>query len=71
MPDRERTGVPEHRSNVLKGSLPQGPSAHPRNAAESEKGSRDEATQKDMEELYQKQYGSRYSYFVLNPAADW
>ena len=31
MPDRERKGVPEHRSNVLKGSLSQGPSAHPRN----------------------------------------
>ena len=31
MPDRERKGVPENRSNVLKGSLPQGPSAHPRN----------------------------------------
>ena len=31
MPDRERKGVPDHRSNVLKGSPPQGPSAHPRN----------------------------------------
>ena len=30
MPDRERKGVPEHRSSVLKGSLPQGPSAYPR-----------------------------------------
>ena len=65
MPDRERTGVPEHRSNVLKGSLPQGPSAHPRNAAESEKGSRDEATQKDMEELYQRQCGSRVELFCI------
>ena len=27
MPDRERKGVPEHRSSVLKGSLPEGPSA--------------------------------------------
>ena len=26
MPDRDRKGVPEYRSNVLKGSLPQGPS---------------------------------------------
>ena len=31
MPDRNRKGVPEHRSKVLKGSLPQGPPAHPRN----------------------------------------
>ena len=31
MPDRERKGVPEHRSNVLKESVPQGPPAHPRN----------------------------------------
>ena len=31
MPDRERKGVPEHMSNVLKGSLAQGPSSHPKN----------------------------------------
>ena len=31
MPDRERKGIPEHRSNVLKGSLTQGSSAHTRN----------------------------------------
>ena len=31
MPDRERKRVPDHRSNVLKRSLPQGPPAHPRN----------------------------------------
>ena len=65
MPDKKRKRVPEHRSNVLKGSLPQGPSAHPRNAEyprlseESEKESRDEVTQRGMEELYQKQCGSR------------
>ena len=28
--DEERKGVPEHTSNALKGSLPQGPPAHPR-----------------------------------------
>ena len=28
MTDRERKGVPEHRSYVLRGSLPQGPPAH-------------------------------------------
>ena len=48
-------------SNVLKGSLPQGPSAHPRNteypklSEESEKESRDEVTQRGMEGLYQKE----------------
>ena len=31
MPDRERKRVPDHRSDVLKGSLPRGPPAHPRN----------------------------------------
>ena len=33
--DRERKGVPEHRSNVLKGCLPQGPPARPRNTEEA------------------------------------
>ena len=33
MPDRERKRVPDQRSDVLKGSLPQGPTAHPRNTA--------------------------------------
>ena len=31
MPDRERKRVPDHRSDALKGSLAQGPPAHPRN----------------------------------------
>ena len=31
MPDRERKGVIDYRFNVLKGSLPLGPSAHPGN----------------------------------------
>ena len=35
MPDRERKGVPDHRSDVLKGSLPQGPPAHPRNTEDA------------------------------------
>ena len=58
MPDRERKGVPVHRSSVLKGSLPQSPPAHPRNtedprlSEESEKESRDEAARRGMEELY-------------------
>ena len=63
MPDRERKRVPDHRSVTLKGSLPQGPrsscppqeheiSEYPRLSEESEKESRDEATQRGMEELY-------------------
>ena len=65
MPDRERKRVPDHRSDVLKGSLPQCPPAHPRNTEnlrlsdESKKESTDEATQRDTEELYQRQCGSR------------
>ena len=35
MPDMERKGVPGHRSNILKGSIPQGPSAHPRNTEDA------------------------------------
>ena len=31
MPDKNRNRVSDHRSDVLRGSLPQGPSAHPRN----------------------------------------
>ena len=60
MPDRERKRVPEHRSDVLKGSLTHVPPAHPRNteypsirqrvSEESEKESRDEATQRGMKE---------------------
>jgi len=33
MPDRERKRVPDHGSDVLKGSLPEGPPAQPRNKA--------------------------------------
>ena len=65
MPDRERKRVPDHRSDVLKGSLLQGPLAHPWNteylrlSEESGKESRDKATQRGMEVLYQRQCGSR------------
>ena len=31
MPDADRKRVPDDRSDVLKGSLPQGTPAHPRN----------------------------------------
>ena len=35
MPGREKKRVPDHRSVVLKGSLLQGPSAHPRNTEDA------------------------------------
>ena len=69
MPDRERKRVPDHRSDVLKVSLPQGHPAHPRNkenpmlSEDSEKESRDEATRRGMEALYQRQCGSRSELF--------
>ena len=69
MPVRERKRVPDHRSDVLKVSLPQGHPAHPRNkenpmlSEDSEKESRDEATRRGMEALYQRQCGSRSELF--------
>jgi len=60
MPDRKRKRVPNHRSSVVKGSLPKNPPAHPGNtedlrlSEETEEG-RDEATQRGMEGLYQRQ----------------
>ena len=49
--DSERKGVPDHRSNVLEGSLPMGPpeqhgiAEYPRLSKESKKENRNEATQ--------------------------
>ena len=71
MPHREWKRVPDHRSCVLKGSLPQGSSAHPRNmeyprlSEKSEKVSRDEATRRGMGELYQRQCGSRWELICI------
>ena len=69
MPDRERKRVPDDRSDILKGSLPKSPPAHPWVtlgkseylwlSKENEKESRDEATLRGMEELYQRQCGNR------------
>ena len=68
MPERERKKAPDHRSGVLKdlsfpgSSYPSSErliSEYPRLSEESEKECGDKATQKGMEELYQKQYGSR------------
>ena len=38
MPDRERKRVPDNTSDVLKGSLPQGPHTYPRKAEGNEAG---------------------------------
>ena len=63
MPDRERKRVPDDRSDILKGSLPKSPPAHPwghgkseyrRLNEEDEKETRGEATLRGMEELYQR-----------------
>ena len=35
MPDRERKRVPDHSSDVLKGSHPEGPYSHPRNTKDA------------------------------------
>ena len=64
MPNKERKRVPDDGTNALKGSLSHGPLAHPQNtedlrlSKESEV-SRDEATQRSMDELYKRQCGSR------------
>ena len=65
MPEREKKRVPDDSSYVLKESLPQGALSHPRISEylrlgeESEMESRDEATQRTMEELYWRQCGNR------------
>ena len=59
--------VAERRSSVLKRSHPQGHRrcGYPQLSEESEKESKDEATQRGMEELYQKQCGCRWELFCL------
>jgi len=77
MPDTERMRVPDHRTDVLKRSLPQGPHALPRNTeylsirfSATRARRRDKATQKRIEagavpaKVYE-------IHFVFNPAADW
>ena len=54
MPNRERKRVPDDRSDILKGSLPKSPPAHPWDTEEKEVENTDEATQRRMEELYQR-----------------
>ena len=64
MPYGERKRVPDDRSDILKGSLPKGPPAHPLDTENPsiEKENRGEATRRGME--------AGESYFVLNPATD-
>ena len=79
MPDRERKGVPAYRSNVLKGSLPQGPSAHLRNTEDVSihgwtKSVKRRVEMKQLREVWsctRNNVEADESYFVLNPAADW
>ena len=64
MPDRERKRVPDHRSHVLKGCLPQGPPAHPRNTEDASirsraKKARRRAEMKLLREVWRRQCGSR------------
>ena len=68
MPDRERKRVADDRSEVLIRSPQESTPAHPwdtkkseylRMNEENEKENKDEATQRGIEELYQRQCGSR------------
>ena len=79
MPDRERKRVPDNRSNALKGYLPQGPPAHPRNTEYLYiRGQAKRAMRVEMKQLREAERSCTRdnvevdeSYFVLNPVADW
>ena len=80
MPEIERKGVPEQRFNVLKGSLPQGPPAHPGDTEDASirgcaKRARRRVVMKQLREVWRSctrnNVDADESYFVLNPAADW
>ena len=62
MPDTKRKRVPDHRSDVLKGSLSQGPSSHLRNTEDARLSEESEQQLRDVE--------TDQRYFVLNPT-DW
>ena len=78
MPDRERKRVPDDRSDILKGSLPKSPLAHPWDTENPSRG----WTKRTRRRIELKQLGDVWrsctrdnveageSYFVLNPAAD-
>ena len=76
----ERKRVPEHRSNVLQGSLPQGLSAHPRNMEDPSiwgwvKRARRRVEMKQLRQVWRSRTRDNVeadeNYFALNPAADW
>ena len=80
MPDRERKRVPDHRSNVLKWYLPQGPPAHPRNVEDPSipgwaKRVRSRVEMKQPRQVWMSctrdNMEAAESYFVLTLAADW
>ena len=77
MSNRERKGVPEHKSNVLKGSFPQSPSVHPRNSGDpSIRGwSRRRVEMEQLREAWwsctRGKLEADLSYYILNPAAEW
>ena len=80
MPDRERKRVPDHRSDVLKESLPIGPPVHPRNTEYSSirgwaRRARRRVQMQQLGEVWRcctrDKVEADESYFVLNPAADW
>ena len=73
---REEASSRADRSNVLKGSLTQGPPAHPRNTEDASiRGWVRRVEMKQLREVWRScsrnNVGADESYFVLNPAADW
>ena len=79
MTDRERKGVPEHKSSVLKDLSPRvllpilgtRRCEYPRLSEESEKESRDEVTLEVWRSCTRNSVEADENCFVLNPAADW
>ena len=69
--DQDRKRVPDHRSDLLKGSLPQGPPVHPRSRNMEDL----RVEMKQLREVWRSCAGDNVdadeSYFVLNLAADW
>ena len=70
MPDRERKRVPDDSPQASCTPLGHRKFEYLRLNREKEKENRDEATQRGIEELYQRRCGAGESYFVLNLAAN-
>ena len=78
MPDRDRKRVPDHWSDVLKGSISQGPPILPilgtrkmRVSRGCAKKARRRVEMKQHREVWTDNVEAGESYFVFNPAADW